>query len=241
MITYERIYPLSETAIVVDFGTTVDEETHKKVHALCTYLQNNKLNIIKEFVPAYTTVTIYYDCYMAFQQISSYNVTSGYEVMKAILKEFLTNMKETVDEKKKVIEIPVCYGGSFGPDLEIVAKHHHLTPEQVIHIHSKPKYLVHMIGFAPGFPYLGGLNEEIATPRRQSPRVKIPAGSVGIAGNQTGVYPIESPGGWQIIGRTPVKLFDPHKTPPTLLQTGNYITFKPISRKEYEQLAGVEW
>jgi len=178
---------------------------------------------------------------MAFQQISSYNVTSGYEVMKAILKELLTNMKETVDEKKKVIEIPVCYGGSFGPDLEIVAKHHHLTPEQVIHIHSKPKYLVHMIGFAPGFPYLGGLNEEIATPRRQSPRVKIPAGSVGIAGNQTGVYPIESPGGWQIIGRTPVKLFNPHKTPPTLLQTGNYITFKPISRKEYEQLAGVEW
>jgi len=141
------------------------------------------------------------------------------------------------EQKQEIVEIPVCYGGKFGPDLEIVAKHNQLTPDEVITIHSEGLYLIYMIGFAPGFPYLGGLSDKIATPRRESPRFKIPAGTVGIAGDQTGVYPIETPGGWQLIGRTPVKLFNPKHSSPTLLKTGSYIRFIPIPPKEYEQLS----
>lgn len=139
-------------------------------------------------------------------------------------------MKQKV---RYVIEIPVCYGEEFGPDLEFVANHNGLTPEEVIRIHSSAEYLVYMVGFAPGFPYLGGMPEAIAAPRRPSPRLAIPAGSVGIAGKQTGVYPIETPGGWQIIGRTPIALFVPDSNPPTILASGDRICFRPISRQEY--------
>ena len=135
----------------------------------------------------------------------------------------------------RTVSIPVCYGGEFGPDLEYVARHNNLTTDEVIHIHSSGEYLVYMIGFAPGFPFLGGLSPKIATPRRPSPRATIPAGSVGIAGMQTGVYPIETPGGWQLIGRTPQKLFLPNENPPSLLQAGDVVKFCPISFQEYQE------
>ena len=138
--------------------------------------------------------------------------------------------------KKRTIEIPVCYGGEFGPDLSVVAESNGLTEEEVIHIHSNGTYIVYMIGFAPGFPYIGGMPSEIATPRKSSPRLKIPSRSVGIAGSQTGIYPIETPGGWQLIGSTPLKLFSIHHNPPTLLQAGDHVRFKPISYEEYRYL-----
>jgi inhibitor of KinA len=134
------------------------------------------------------------------------------------------------------VDIPVCYGGDYGPDLDAVSFHTGLSTEEVVAIHGEPDYLVYMIGFAPGFPYLGGMSERLASPRRESPRAKIPPGSVGIAGSQTGVYPIETPGGWQLIGRTPLRLFRPERDEPSLLRTGDRVRFHAIERAEYRDL-----
>jgi len=136
----------------------------------------------------------------------------------------------------RIITIPVSYGGEFGPDLEFVAKHNSITEDEVVAIHTSIPYLVYMLGFAPGFPYLGGMSERIATPRLASPRVKIPAGSVGIAGKQTGIYPLESPGGWQLIGRTPLTLFDPLAKNPFVFAAGDYLQFTAIKMDEYVAL-----
>jgi len=151
----------------------------------------------------------------------------------------LDQIELTHAQQPEIVEIPVCYGGEYGPDLGFVAEHNGLSQEEVIKIHSEGRYLTYMVGFAPGFPYLGGLSEKIAAPRKESPRLKIPEGTVGIAGNQTGVYPITTPGGWQLIGRTPFRLFHPGKNPPTLLKAGNIVVFKPISEQEYKQLLKV--
>ncbi len=135
-----------------------------------------------------------------------------------------------------VIEIPVLYGGEMGPDIQNVAEHNGKTVEEVIQIHTSEEYLIYMIGFIAGFPYLGGMSKEIATPRLKSPRVKIDGGSVGIAGEQTGVYPVDSPGGWQLIGRTPLKLYDAEREKPVLLEAGQYIKFKSVTPEEYDAI-----
>src|SRR5918992_314716 len=142
---------------------------------------------------------------------------------------------EIEDLDTRTVGIPVHYGGDFGPDLGFVASHNELTEQQVIEIHSQPTYLVYMIGFAPGFPYLGGMSERIAAPRRDNPRASIPVGSVGVAGRQTGVYSIETPGGWQLIGRTPLRLFRPEEERPSLLEAGDEVRFDPITRSEYDR------
>jgi inhibitor of KinA len=146
------------------------------------------------------------------------------------------NMSDVKMPLMEVVHIPVCYDVEFGVDLSYVADHNGLDHDQVVEIHSNTAYLVHMIGFLPGFPYLGGMSERIRAPRLETPRVKIPAGSVGIAGGQTGVYPIDSPGGWRIIGRTPVKLFDMDRRDPALLKASQYIKFEPISRDDFFQI-----
>ena len=135
-----------------------------------------------------------------------------------------------------VIEILVLYGGEMGPDIENVAEHNHKTVEEVIKIHTSEEYLIYMIGFIAGFPYLGGMSKEIATPRLKSPRVKIEGGSVGIAGEQTGIYPVASPGGWQLIGRTPLKLYDADREKPVLLEAGQYIKFAAVTEEEYKKI-----
>lgn len=165
---------------------------------------------------------------------------SPFEVVSSILQSKLENEQTEKELDHRTVSIPVCYGGEYGPDLEYVARHHNLTPEEVISIHSEGEYLAYMIGFAPGFPFLGGLSEKIATPRRPSPRTSIPAGSVGIAGMQTGVYPISTPGGWQLIGQTPIKLFLPEQNPPSLLQAGDIVKFEPISKEEYQEILAKE-
>ena len=134
------------------------------------------------------------------------------------------------------MEIPVLYGGEYGPDLNYVAEYNHLTPEEVVRIHTSAEYLIYMLGFTPGFSYMGGMDERIATPRLESPRVLIPAGSVGIAGKQTGIYPIDSPGGWQLIGRTPVKLYDAHRDNPILLDAGLHVKFIPVDKSEFQRI-----
>lgn len=135
-------------------------------------------------------------------------------------------------------EVPVCYGGEFGPDLEEVAAHHVLDIEEVIQLHCIPLYQVYMIGFTPGFAYLGGLDERLHTPRKNEPRKKVLAGSIGIADQQTGIYPIDSPGGWQLIGRTPLRVFDPDRETPFLIQAGDFVRFRPITEMEFEKHPG---
>lgn len=218
-----EVCALSDDAVIIELGTVINLENHRKVKALTSYLEKHPFQGMREIIPAFTTVTVFYD-----------PLQVSYAAVKSIIKKMVCCIEINSQDQSRRIEISVCYGGELGPDLEYVAKHNGLTVEEVIHIHSSGEYLVYMIGFAPGFPYLGGMSKRIAAPRRSSPRLVIPTGSVGIAGNQTGVYPIETPGGWQLIGRTPLRLFRPEEKNPSLLQSGDVIKFKPISKEEYD-------
>src|SRR5699024_9245062 len=167
------------------------------------------------------------------QVISEADITySPYETVNKMMLNYMRKMERIVTMERRTVQIPVLYGGIYGPDLAHVAKINGITEQEVIQIHSAPKYLVYMIGFAPGFPFLGGMDQRIAAPRKDSPRSKIPSGSVGIAGEQTGIYPLETPGGWQIIGRTPLDLFLPASSS-TLLKPGDTLRFVAISHEEY--------
>jgi KipI family sensor histidine kinase inhibitor len=163
-------------------------------------------------------------------------LATGPEALIQSIESIENAMEDAPEPPFKVVKIPVCYGGEFGPDIETVAKNAALPVETVIDLHSQPEYLIYMIGFTPGFPFLGGLNEKLFTPRLKTPRMVVPKGSVGIANNQTGMYSIDSPGGWQIIGRTPLTLFAPDREKPFLYQAGDKIKFTPISPAQFSQL-----
>lgn len=221
---FPRFATLSDRALTVHLGDQIDTPTFQAVRSFSRQLDAQPPVGMIEFVPAFTTVALYYDP----QRTSEAAVTSH-------ISNLVATTDATIDPQPRVVEIPVCYGGEFGSDLEFVAKHAMLTPQEVIEIHAAADYLVHMIGFAPGFPYLGGMSSKIAAPRRSSPRLKIPAGSVGIAGDQTGIYPLETPGGWQLIGRTPAALFRPEQEPPTLLQAGDIVRFRSITPEQFRE------
>jgi inhibitor of KinA len=226
--------PLGDQAILIQLGEDINIATHQKIQIITSYLDDRPFEWMIEFIPAFTTITIFYD------PIKITPLNQGSHLPYYFVYEQLTNLLSSLTTGKtiesKTITIPVCYGGELGPDIKTVAQLNDLTIEEVIDIHTSGDYLVFMIGFAPGFPYIGGMSKKIATPRRKSPRLKIPERSVGIAGEQTGVYPIETPGGWQIIGRTPLQLFRPLEESPSLLKAGDKIKFKSISYKEY-----LEW
>jgi len=224
-----EISQISETSVLVEFGMKISEDINKKVRTLCTYLDEKPFNGMIEYVPAFTSISIIYNPL-------DMNSESPYEVVKTILDNIISKLDFSLADEEHIVEIPVCYGSEFGQDIEQVAKINNITVDEVIKIHSEGKYLVYMIGFAPGFPYLGGMSEKIAAPRRESPRTAIPEGSVGIAGMQTGVYPIETPGGWQLIGKTPLKMFDLNRNPKSLLKAGDIAKFYPISYEEYVKL-----
>ena len=218
--------PLGDSALVVAFGDDIGEAAHRRVRGFSDYLENAPLDGMVEFVPAFATVTISYDV-----------VVSTYDEFRGAVQQALrVAPTPSHDARGDLIEVPVCYGGEFGPDLDDVASHNRLHPDDVIEIHAEPEYLVYMIGFVPAFPYLGGMSERIATPRRPTPRASVTAGSVGIAGTQTGVYPLPTPGGWQIIGRTPTRLFRPESERPSLTAAGDRVRFRPIDHDEYERL-----
>ncbi|GIN84253.1 kinase A inhibitor [Heyndrickxia sporothermodurans] len=221
--------PLGDSGIIIKLGNQIDEQIHQKVINMFDYLRNHPFDGMIEIVSGFTTLTVYYDPIRLFQLGNDY----PYEAVQLTLKQILVQLASTASKKKNIIEIPVCYGGEFGPDLEYVAKYNEISINDVIQIHTKSEYLVYMIGFAPGFPYLGGMDERIATPRHCSPRVKIPKGSVGIGGSQTGIYPIESPGGWQLIGKTPIRLFRNEKDHPSLLNAGDFVRFRSITAEEF--------
>jgi KipI family sensor histidine kinase inhibitor len=221
-----RYFPVGETALVVEFGDEISPEINSKVIALNEKLSKAEIYEIEELVPTYRSLLIRYNPLKT-------TYTQLCLRIKAIEK---TLIKTPVETKGRKIAIPVIYGGEYGPDLAYVAQYHKLSEEQVIALHSKREYRVYMIGFVAGFPYLGEVPDEIATPRLEKPRLKVPAGSVGIAEKQTGIYPCEAPGGWQIIGRTPIRLFDPRQQPPALLKPGDIVKFKPISEEEFKTI-----
>lgn len=221
-----RFLPAGDRALVVEFGNEIAPAIHARVRALTQALQVRPIRGVVEVVPTYRSLLVYFD---------------PMQVDPAALEQALLDrirQREALQlPQPTVTVIPVCYGGEFGPDLPFVCEHTGLSADEVIRIHTGRDYLIYMLGFTPGFPYLGGMDERIAAPRLESPRTKIPAGSVGIAGRQTGVYPVESPGGWRIIGRTPIKLYDPYREPPALLEPGNYVRFRAVTRAEYEAIA----
>lgn len=222
-----RMLTAGEQGLVVEFGSTIAPEINSRVHALAGSLLAGRIAGIIEVVPTYRSLLVYFDPFVITREELQNRITGVLASGSA---------RESAQAKSRVIKIPVCYGGEFGPDLGFVAAHNSLTEEEVIHIHTSKPYLVYMLGFTPGFPYLGGMSERIATPRLEKPRTAIPAGSVGIAGSQTGFYPIESPGGWQLIGRTPFKAFNPASSRPFVFAPGDYLQFKAISAEEYNRI-----
>jgi inhibitor of KinA len=227
-----QLYPLGESAVVVQFGDVIKRHTHLAVQALSAYLEEHTFLGFVEYVPAFTTVTVYYNPL----EVNALSAASAYDSVAETLRQMVLQQTEFVEKPQAhVVEIPVCYGGKFGPDLGFVASHAQLSTAEVIALHTQAEYLVYMIGFAPGFPYLGGMSEQLIVPRKEKPRMKVPAGSVGIAGKQTGVYSIQTPGGWQLIGRTPLRLFTPYADTPSLVSAGNYVRFVPITEQEYER------
>lgn len=211
--------------MMVVFGQTIDEEINQTVHQFCACLQEAPIPGVREWVPCYSSVTLHYDPSVLF-----------YEELSSLVCSYLSNLSSSAPLLPDEIEIPVCYGGEFGPDLGYVASYHQMSEEEVIRLHTAGTYRVYMLGFTPGFAYLGGLNPSLSTPRLSSPRTKIPAGSVGIAGNQTGVYPIASPGGWQLIGQTPYTLFEPLAETPFLLHAGQIVRFTAVCPTEFWRL-----
>ncbi|MUG86353.1 5-oxoprolinase subunit PxpB [Paenibacillus timonensis] len=232
------ITPLGDSALIVKFGDSILKDTHLKVRQLAEHLDQLPFSWMVEVVPTFTSVTIYYDVMKLLaetvEQEEHVRIANPFQLAAASVSQLLLTLRDVNASPARIVEIPVCYGGDFGPDLETVASHNGLTPQEVVEIHRSADYLVYMLGFAPGFAYLGGMSERIATPRRETPRLAIPAGTVGIAGDQTGVYPIDTPGGWQLIGKTPIELFKPQQMPPTLLQAGDIVRFYPISREQFE-------
>lgn len=231
-----NIKPLGDSAIIVQLGEGINLTLNKKVKSLCEIISKIPFDGIIEFVPAYNNITVYYNPFLVHN--SHPGSTTAYDKVASHIKKLALQITEVKNTKTKIVKIPVCYGGEFGPDLQHVAALRNLSTEEVIEIHSGSECLVYMLGFAPGFPFMGGMDERIATPRRDTPRLSIPRGSVGIAGKQTGIYSLETPGGWQIIGRTPLDLFLPNESPPTLLQAGDHIQFVSITHEEYLAYGG---
>ena len=209
-----RLLPLGDSALLVQFGDEIDPAINRRVHALDALLQTDKPAGVIETVPAYATLLVYYDpLILTFAQAADWVNAKMDKVLSA------------ASRKPRQIEVPVQYGGEHGPDLDFVAAYHQLSVQEVIRIHASRVYLVYMMGFTPGFAYMGKLDELIATPRLDTPRTRVTAGSVGIAGAQTGVYPIDSPGGWRLIGRTGLPLFAPEADQPFLFSPGDTVQF----------------
>jgi KipI family sensor histidine kinase inhibitor len=212
--------------LLVEFGDAISLGLNRKVVALNEAIVKDDVLGVEELVPTYRSLLIRYD-----------PLKTSYEKLVFRIREVEEKMMESSAEVAgRKISVPVVYGGEYGPDLSHVAELHKLTEEQVVRLHSESEYRVYMIGFVAGFPYLGKVPTEIATPRLETPRLKVPAGSVGIAEKQTGIYPCEAPGGWQIIGRTPLELFDSLRQPPALLEPGDVVRFEPITKERFETI-----
>ena len=222
------IFPLGDAALTVDFGNKIDDAVNDYVLQLFQKLQGFSSSIT-DLVPAYGSLTVYYNV-LALRS----KERSAFEAMKALIEPLLQESKKDENVARRTLRIPVCYAKEFALDINDLAAQKNMAVEDVIGLHAAKTYRVYMIGFLPGFAYMGKVDERIATPRKPQPRTSVPAGSVGIAGEQTGVYPMASPGGWNIIGRTPLKLFDAKRDEPVLLQPGDDVSFYSITEDEFE-------
>ena len=226
MMEKTRILLAGDSAVSVQFGDAIDPEIYARVRALYESLKGEKIPGVTELIPTFRSLMVQYDP----RQL-------GYEQLKGQLEARLEKLGRAQQPPKKVITIPVCFGGSWGEDLEEVARYHDTTPERIVELFCSSEFLIYMLGFTPGYPYIGGVPRELVTPRLDSPRLKVPAGTVGIGGEQLGIYPIESPGGFRLVGNTTVRLYDPeNRQTPVMLEAGEYIRFTSIGPKEYEQI-----
>ncbi len=221
-ISLPNILPYGDYGVIVEWPGEISPEINAKVMALLACLNAYKGKGILAILPAYSSLVVQYD-----------PLKISFNDLKEIIKKALLDKSVKTSEKGKLFLIPVCYGDEFGPDLPYVAQKNGLSEKEVVEIHSSTEYIVYMLGFLPGFAFLGGLDPKLYTPRRKEPRENVPAGSVGIANKQTGIYALSSPGGWQLIGRTPLSLFSAKRIPPSLLSPGDRVKFVPISREEF--------
>ena len=208
--------PLGDSSILIQLGDEIDPALNQRVHALSALLQN--IPAVIETIPAYCTVLVHYD-----------PLATTYNQIKNLIEEKISLVDDATHRPSRRLEIPVLYGNASDSDFETVATTLSLSPSELIRLHSKREYTVYMVGFTPGFPYMGILNEKLTLPRLSTPRTRVPAGSVAIAGSQTGIYPVDSPGGWHIIGHTPLKLFDPTSDTPFLFSPGDTVKFIPTN------------
>ena len=232
-----KIYGLSEKSVTIGFGTTIDHDLLALITDFNHLLLQNPFSGLITTVPAYTTLTVFFDPLSVM--LSDLPGQGCFEKVSAHLKKIAQTKSGKSSKIADKLIIPVCYGGDFGQDLLTVARTNKLSETEVIDIHTAGQYTVFMIGFVPGFAYMGGMDTGLSTPRKEVPNAKIPTGSVGIAGYQTGIYPMETPGGWQIIGRTPLKMFDVNRLQPSLLKGGDMVTFKAIGIKEFNAYAEI--
>jgi len=219
-----RIYPSGDHAITIELGNAIDQGTHHKVISLYKRLQEHRHESMLDIIPSYHTVTVVYD-----------PVAAPYGKMRQRLLDAAQH-PTSIEISSRQLRIPVCYDETVAPDISSLADIHRITKQELIALHTGRSYRVYFLGFLPGFAYMGTVDERIATPRKQAPRTAVPAGSVGIAGTQTGIYPQESPGGWQLIGRTPIRMFDASLENPAYLQPGDEVQFYPVSIAEFKKL-----
>ena len=224
-LTDFRICPVGDSAITVEFGKSIDPAVNAMVHALRSFLDGEQVLGISDMIPTFCSLLISYDPGII-----------RYEELCGVIRRTLENGLQGMSSLSRTYLIPVCYGGDYGEDLPYVAEHAGLSEKEVIRRHSAPDYLIYMLGFLPGFSYLGGIDPALETPRLSQPRQRIPAGSVGIGGNQTGLYPLDSPGGWRLIGRSPVRPYDLRREEPILYKAGDRIRFIPIDEKKYRKI-----
>jgi inhibitor of KinA len=220
-----RIVPAGDAAFTIEFAERIDPLVNAQAIALAGAVRAAAVIGVRDVVSTYRSVTVYFD-----------PLKTEHRHLVARLETEARRPAGTVAPDGRLVRIPVCYGGAFGPDLSDVAAFGHVAEEEVIRLHASKPYRVFMLGFVPGFAYLGLVDDQIAAPRRRTPRVRVPSGSVGIAGAQTGVYPTETPGGWQLVGRTPIKPFDPSRREPFLMQPGDAVQFYPIDLAEFDRL-----
>jgi inhibitor of KinA len=235
MVATFSTYSLSEKAIVIQLGSTIDNAVHHQVISLNRLLNREPFEGFIETVPAYNTITIYYDPLLVYNS-TAMKGNAPSEKVNYYLQHLLASLPQGPVIQTNSLSIPVCYDAEMAPDLNWVAKWLHTSIENIVQLHTSSIYTVYMLGFSPGFPYMGKLDSRLSVPRKETPRAKVEPGSVGIAGEQTGIYPFAGPGGWQLIGRTPVTLFDPAKDDPVLLHPGDQVRFTSITKEEFYQM-----
>ncbi len=221
-----KFYAEGDASLLIVFGDEISPEINRRIASAVRLIREKRIRGVVDMIPAFASLLVCYD-----------PLVISFDGLRERLEGLLRQASEAGEAARRVVEIPVCYGGEFGPDLPHIAEHAGLSIREVIDLHTSRDYLIYMLGFLPGFCYLGGLDERIHTPRLRTPRLRIPAGSVGIGGSQTGIYPMDSPGGWQLMGMTPVRTYDPERENPILFSAGEYIRFVEIDAEEFRRIS----